>query len=95
MFHHPHQPSDLEQKIQGGFAMPEGGTIALSHAAGQFCPILGLRLSLYRSGLVMEKYPWQTLAALLMIAASGQVCIYMGFTFLAAGLLYAATNDSL
>lgn len=74
----------------GSAAVP-GQPEALSDTLtqGKNCPLLGLRYALARCGLMAEKYPWQTLAALAITIGCGWLCDYFGLTVLAALILYA------
>lgn len=53
------------------------------------CPMLGLRYAMAKSGMMAEKYPWQTVMALLVTTGCGWLCGYFGMTVLAALVIYA------
>lgn len=57
------------------------------------CPLRHVRYAIYKCGLMAEKYPCQTTAALLITAGCGWLCSYFGFTVLAALLLYAINAE--
>jgi hypothetical protein len=57
------------------------------------CPMLGLRYAVYKSGLMAEKYPWQTVMALLIATGCGWLCSYFGMTVLAALVVYAVYSE--
>ena len=57
------------------------------------CPLLRLRYGLVKCGLMAEKAPWQTLAALALTIGCGWLCGYFGFTVLACLILYAVFAD--
>jgi hypothetical protein len=59
----------------------------LTHAG--HCPLLRVRYALSKCGLMAEKAPWQTLAALAITIGCGWLCNYFGFTVLAGLVLYA------
>jgi hypothetical protein len=63
----------------------------LAHQAS--CPLRHGRYALYKCGLIAEKYPCQTTAALLITAGCGWLCSYFGLTVLAALLLYAINAE--
>lgn len=49
--------------------------------------------TLYQCSRLAEKYPCQTLAAIGLTIGCGWLCVYFGWTVLAAFLLYAACWD--
>lgn len=67
--------------------LPDNASDTLTHAG--HCPLLGLRYALARCGFMVEKNPWQALAALSIAIGCGWVCWYFGLTVFACLILYA------
>jgi hypothetical protein len=59
----------------------------------QSCPVRHVRYAIYKCGLMGEKYPCQTTAALLVTAGCGWLCAYFGLTVLAGLLVYAVCAE--
>jgi hypothetical protein len=74
-----------EELLSSGRDLPPSDTMAQTSN----CPLLGLRYSVSKCGLMAERYPWQTTAALLLVTGCGWLCSYFGLTLLAGLLLYA------
>lgn len=72
-----------------GLNQPAGDGVSGTLTEGQHCPLLKVRYVMARCGLMAEKNPWQTLAALLIAIGCGWLCWYFGLTVLACLILYA------
>lgn len=57
------------------------------------CPLLSIRYGLAKCGVMAEKAPWQTLAALALTIGCGWICAYFGLTVLVCLILYAIFAD--
>ncbi len=73
--------------------LPSGGPLSDTLAQSPSCPLLGLRYGLAKCGLMAEKAPWQTLAALALTMGCTWLCGYFGLTVLACLILYAVYAD--
>lgn len=51
------------------------------------------KYALSQCGLMAERYPWQTTAALLAAVGCGAVCPYFGWSVLGGLFLYAVTAE--
>lgn len=82
----------LNQASQRGEANPSEPAMAdasdtlVHREAG---PLLGLRYGVSKCGMMAERCPWQTTAALLLTVGCGWLCSYFGLTVLAALVVYA------
>ena len=85
----------LHQAQAGGDsgAVPDGAPMSDTLAHAQSCPLRHVRYAVYKCGLMAEKYPCQTTAALLITAGCGWLCSYFGVTVLVALLGYAITAE--
>ena len=57
------------------------------------CPVLGVRYTIARCGLMAERYPWQATLALLVTVGATWLCSYFGLTVLGALILYAVYGE--
>lgn len=95
--HSPEPQEDIQEALAAMNSKPGEGlgdsppqtqlSDTLTHS--KCCPLLGLRYAFARCGLMAEKYPWQTMAALALTIGCGWLCAYFGFTVLGALILYA------
>ena len=93
-----HAALNQAQQLSSPQTSADGSEPALGEAltesvSGSACPLRGLRYSLYKCGMMAEKYPWQTTAAMIATIGCGWVCSYFGLTVFAGLVLFAATAD--
>jgi hypothetical protein len=68
---------------------PTASGVSDTLTEGGHCPLLQVRYAMARCGLMAEKNPWQTLAALSIAIGCGWLCSYFGLTVLVCLILYA------
>jgi len=70
---------------------PSSDTLAEASPANRSW--LVCRYTLAKCAMMAEKYPWQSLALLIITVACGGICPYFGWSVLAGSVLYAANAD--
>lgn len=95
------QPDDIQHALETAHNPPDAQST--SHAAmGKSEVIAGeghpsalgqVRFMLGKCGIMAQRYPWQTTAALLVTTGCGWLCGYFGLTVLVALLAYAVTAE--
>lgn len=92
------QDDDIRQAVNQAHQMGEAGEgghsdmkepVSDTLVQSKACPLLGLRYGFSKCGMMAERYPWQTTAALLLATGCGWLCSYFGLTVVAAMVIYA------